>query len=479
MELYLDNIGIIKKSKVEIDGLTVITGKNNSGKTTVGKVVYSLIRSYGNLEKEFERSRNAYIFSKLNEVASLISARRTYLFRLRQKEEPLSDKDSMLLILGSQGYFDFSSEKLISFLHDVNNGLLSVSYEDIWDINKVNASRIDRDTVDSQRLYEQFEERKQIAIKTCSGAINTVEDLRAYDMFSFERLKTFLNLSFCNQINPVRDLKAIGYIRLDNADKNLVELKIRNKSDFEVLSAGPIVLPYTQSVFIDDPFIVDHLQARRYNSFNYSENENAIYSLDAVSHRDYLMRLLLTKAPVNFFDNLELQNKYNAIFDKINGIVPGEFKATKEGMFYVDDNAKLNVQNLATGSKLFFIIKILLLNGILNDETVLILDEPESHLHPEWINKFAEILVLLIRELKLRIMLTTHSPNLLLALESYVKTYAIKEQAHFYLARPVSEEDWASCLECIDDHISKGYAHLSLPLIEMSIMEKAAEEKEY
>ena len=45
MELFLDNVGIIKKSNIKLDGLTVITGKNNAGKTTVGKVVYSLIRA--------------------------------------------------------------------------------------------------------------------------------------------------------------------------------------------------------------------------------------------------------------------------------------------------------------------------------------------------------------------------------------------------------------------------------------------------
>jgi len=479
MELYLDNIGIIKESKVEINGLTVITGKNKSGKTTVGKVVYSLIRANGNVEKEFVRSRNAYIFSKLNEVSSLILAREAYLYRFKQKEEPLTDTELMLFILGNRNYGSYSSEKLFSFLHDVKNGLASLTYENVRDISDRDATHIDRDSFEDQKLYDFFERRKQHAIKICSDAINIVEDSRAYDIFSFDRLKKFLNLSFCNQINPVKNAKAIGHVRLDNAGQNLVELIIHNKSNFEVLNSNPIILPYNQSIFIDDPFILDRLQEKRYGSLSFGVNESPIYSIDAVSHRDYLIQLLLMKAPVNFFDNLELQKKYSSLFEKMNVIVPGEFQETKEGMFYVDDNAKLNVQNLATGSKLFFIIKMLLLNGNLNDETVLILDEPESHLHPEWINKFAEILVLLIRELKLCIMLTTHSPNLLLALEFYVKAYGIKKQAHFYLARPVAEEDWASCLECIDDNINKGYAHLSLPLVEMSIMQKAAEEKGY
>ena len=45
MELTLKNIGIIKDSTIKLDGLTVITGPNNSGKSTVGKVLYSLIKT--------------------------------------------------------------------------------------------------------------------------------------------------------------------------------------------------------------------------------------------------------------------------------------------------------------------------------------------------------------------------------------------------------------------------------------------------
>ena len=55
MELYLNNVGVIKDSTVILNGLTVVTGKNSSGKTTVGKVTHSLISAGINLDKEFER----------------------------------------------------------------------------------------------------------------------------------------------------------------------------------------------------------------------------------------------------------------------------------------------------------------------------------------------------------------------------------------------------------------------------------------
>ena len=39
MELQLKNIGMIKEANVKIDGLTVIAGENDTGKSTVGKAL--------------------------------------------------------------------------------------------------------------------------------------------------------------------------------------------------------------------------------------------------------------------------------------------------------------------------------------------------------------------------------------------------------------------------------------------------------
>ena len=45
MELQLKNIGMIKEATVKIDGLTVIAGENDTGKSTVGKMFFALIKS--------------------------------------------------------------------------------------------------------------------------------------------------------------------------------------------------------------------------------------------------------------------------------------------------------------------------------------------------------------------------------------------------------------------------------------------------
>ena len=56
MIFSINNIGIIKRADVKVDGLTVISGTNNSGKTTVGKALYITKQKYfrwKNLKQDF------------------------------------------------------------------------------------------------------------------------------------------------------------------------------------------------------------------------------------------------------------------------------------------------------------------------------------------------------------------------------------------------------------------------------------------
>lgn len=50
MELIVENIGKVKRAKINIDGITVVAGANSSGKSTIGKALYMMGKLHTNLK---------------------------------------------------------------------------------------------------------------------------------------------------------------------------------------------------------------------------------------------------------------------------------------------------------------------------------------------------------------------------------------------------------------------------------------------
>ena len=90
---------------------------------------------------------------------------------------------------------------------------------------------------------------------------------------------------------------------------------------------------------------------------------------------------------------------------------------------------------VSAGIKEIGIIEILLENNKLKENSFLIIDEPEACLHPEWEVKFAEILVLLAKELNIHIYLNSHSPMFIEAISLYSQYYGLFEDTSFYLTQ--------------------------------------------
>ena len=57
MRLKIDNFAKVKHADIVIDGITVIAGENNTGKSTVGKVLYSTFNSLYQIDSKIEERR--------------------------------------------------------------------------------------------------------------------------------------------------------------------------------------------------------------------------------------------------------------------------------------------------------------------------------------------------------------------------------------------------------------------------------------
>ena len=52
MKLILKNFAKIKEAEIHFDGLTVIARDNNTGKSTIGKVLFTLFHLLGNMPQQ-------------------------------------------------------------------------------------------------------------------------------------------------------------------------------------------------------------------------------------------------------------------------------------------------------------------------------------------------------------------------------------------------------------------------------------------
>ena len=218
------------------------------------------------------------------------------------------------------------------------------------------------------------------------------------------------------------------------------------------------VSPCQKVYLIDDPFVLDNTIIARSVKPRASEYSDivSILNTDRVfAHNEKLKRVLRFKAKPSILEKTIIDESLKPIRERINSVLPGQFEFSQEGNYYVHSGMKLHVSNLATGSKMFSLIKLLLDIGELDNTTMLILDEPEAHLHPMWQNVFAEVIVLLAKELGVRILLTTHSPNFMLAIDAYMRKYSFAEKTNFY--QTDTDEEGFVTYRCVNNNMDLIY----------------------
>ncbi|MBQ6985565.1 MAG: AAA family ATPase [Oscillibacter sp.] len=57
MKLTMKNIGVIRDAEIELNGITVLTGLNGTGKSTTSKALYGVIAPYVNLSEKITNER--------------------------------------------------------------------------------------------------------------------------------------------------------------------------------------------------------------------------------------------------------------------------------------------------------------------------------------------------------------------------------------------------------------------------------------
>jgi len=414
MLLTLKNIGKVSDASIELNGITVIAGENNTGKSTVGKMLFCLFNSFYDIDKQIRIERESLIRRVIDSAYVNLTGGFLYIDSysisdniVEHYKNYINNIDLLKLDISN---FYLSEDK--NFASSLNDDLLTSTSKKIIDF-----------------LDVSDEEIKTIILK-----------------------KRF-NSEFNMQISHINNPAEISQVTLKIRD-NMIDIAISQNDSIAIKNNINI---YTELVYIDDPFVLDDLKY-----------EPIYFGMINDNHRSNLKSKLsnrkLNTTIKGAIEEIVTNKKIDKIFNKLSTVCDGELIETDNtNIAYKSKGFKeaLDISNISMGLKTFIIIKTLLTNGILVENGTLVLDEPEIHLHPQWQLLFAEIIVLIQKEFGMHILLNTHSPYFLNAIEVYAAKYEIADRCKYYLAE---NQDDKSIIKDVSDNIDSIYAKLARPL---------------
>ncbi len=159
-------------------------------------------------------------------------------------------------------------------------------------------------------------------------------------------------------------------------------------------------------------------------------------------------------------DQQELSQETRAVVDLLEKEAKGKLIYTKHYgitfLSFMNSKPKLDLRNLDSRQKTFLSLAELIKQGHLKENTCLIIDTADGFLHPAQQVELAAILIRLQRILNLRLVIATHSPYVLGALESLTNKEHFQGANFYHLAK---EE---VCVQLTDISTNLGIAYNEL-----------------
>ena len=457
MNINIKNVGVIQDSSLELKGLTVITGQNNSGKTTVGKILYSIFSAKEDLYDDATRDIIKYAKNKLTQVvreSALAFFFRRY--RIYANQDEPEENTSLLNVYRNE----FPE---LNTIEDIQNYILLLCDEIAQ--KKYNSLLNQSSRVADVAKYineDSFKAEMTVLIEKLHKLVEIVAQLS--DFIFYEKTKIFktMRTEFNNQISPVR-IPDNYNTAISLQDKNeFFEIKIDNKSKKTVTTGYLGFEDISNVIFIDDVTVIDNVSPsflKYYEQGKGKYNEGELSEvIQVIDHKISLIYKLSSTNDI--IESIVSNDSYDKILGSITNILNDSIVIRDEKFVCSSDN--LDIANLAMGSKLFAILLMLISNGSINEKTLLILDEPEAHLHPSWQNKLAEIIVLLMKQIGIKILITSHSPNFILALQTYSIKYKVEQECNFYTTQK-KEDNYIIDYKRMNDELTKIYADFAIP----------------
>lgn len=388
----------IKKSDIIINGITVVAGENGCGKSTISKLLYYLYKTAANYDELVAKG----LRGKLRNIERFLDIMQHEMFALerdRVKRDELRKelnelrKNIELPLIEQEERWIAAIKKTGNFY----NLLLAESKDNVRISQTFNRLKyILRDVVNEKEL--EFEDNQPLPF---NKVIDAVESLfkEAYGKIE-SRPTSIFNEALLDVFSEGDLPKTFEVLEFD---QQIISINRNHLS-----------IPYSiqNAIYIDTPMMI---------GVDFSNNE----------YWEDLNELLVKKGKPSF-----TEVSHTISNEIINGEVTiddNQF-STRDFSFKRSDGSVYNLLDCATGIKSFAIIQLLLKNGSLTDKTLLIIDEPESHLHPQWIIEYARLIVMLNKIVGVNFFIASHNPDMVSAIKYISEKEGVSSKLNFYLA---------------------------------------------
>ena len=412
LQLAVERFRAISKANICLDEITVLAGVNASGKSTLAHLFHSLI----NLNAVYPTSLEKYFWDKLSRMIDAVED-------LRWNVDHVGEARSAAARMTDRIFLPQLHKKPMPDLLSDFNAFQKESLD-------LCESKLSNDDV--RRAYSAFVRELGIDYKSASNATGQPdpagiksfiaekigETLAAYDKARLTRdYNAFLSSDYRSE-SLLLDTGAVSLKEGDSlvyatnrvSDSEPTRIQSPLKSLYGVERALYIESPWMSMPIVREGGLLDLHDGFPALKRAGRESEESLFSV--LSGR------------------LESVEKKMDALDRIFAAAISDFK----WMYRRNDGRSFDLEACATGIRSLAILNAYYQWGILDSKTLLIVDEPEAHLHPQWIVEYAKILVKLVKKLNVRLLITTHSPYMIRALRNVSAAELTQSKIAFYLA---------------------------------------------
>jgi predicted ATPase len=433
MHISIENLGVVKTAEIELGGITVLAGHNDTGKSFISKIVYSIITTINRAKGYSEDITYQDFYSTVTRI------QQTHL-RLFPRHTVGLDKMSRVDSIVSEILHHIHNNRFTdknqikSFLEELSSTINS----DIENFDEAK-SRIKKEAVKDtlESISDQIGYLKYLADYSEPDEVSYIQYFKS----------VIIPNVFGGQINTIGKDSSLS-VKVIEGSSILLSLSIKNNEITSFNYLNPIFK--TDAILIETPTIL-----LLENFFFNSDRSRSRYFGFPLQYEDLLFKLRVAKdaSPGNYFKDISDQIK-----DIINGTVL--FEPQSQTFRFLKDNNSIPSSSIATGIKSLAIIKILNEMGWLTPDTVLVLDEPEVHLHPQWEIFYAK-LICELAALGITILLSSHSPYFIRGIVAYSKANKVNEKTKFYFGQ---KKDSGSFFTDVSSDLEPIFKALAIPM---------------